>query len=281
MRIEYLGKEDRTGHWFRCIRVSLGLGLPGPVTVIAVNAAYLSCCWFKTEPKEEPMSVSDVSFIYYILNERSNNDWNSRSKILWVLKNWCFWIVVLEKILESFLDCKEIKPVHPKGNQHWIFTGRTDAEAETPILWPPDAKSRLTGKDPDAEQGKRRRGWQTMQWLECITNAMDMSLSKLWETVKEREVGRAAVHRMAKSWTWLSDWTRSKILVKYIKAQGFFTSLTRCICNKRPWQCAIHMSPQHRAKQPFLHPKRNTQAQLTTEEVNLTSNLYKSFLAKG
>ena len=227
------------------------------------------------------MSVSDISFIYYILNERSNNDWNSRSKILWVLKNWCFWIVVLEKILESFLDSKEIKPVHPKGNQHWIFTGRTGAEAETPILWPPDAKSRLTGKDPDAEQGKRRRGWQTMQWLGCITIAMDMSLSKLWEMVKEREVGRAAVHRMAKSWTWLSDRTRSKILVKYIKAQGFFTLLTRCICNKRPWQCPIHMPPQHRAKQPSLHPKTNTQAQLTTEEVNLTSNLYKSFLAKG
>ena len=68
----------------------------------------------------------------------------------WVLKNWCFWLVVLEKTLESPLDCKEIQPVYPKGNHPWIFIGRTDAEAETLILWPPDAKNWLTGKDPDA-----------------------------------------------------------------------------------------------------------------------------------
>ena len=70
----------------------------------------------------------------------------------WALKNWCFWTVVLEKILESPLDCKEIQPVNPKGNQSWIFIGRTDAEAETPILWPPDVKGWLTGKDPDAKK---------------------------------------------------------------------------------------------------------------------------------
>ena len=68
----------------------------------------------------------------------------------WVLKNWCFWPVVLEKTLESLLNCKEIQPVHPKGNQSWIFIGRTDAKAETPILWPPDGKNWLIGKDPDA-----------------------------------------------------------------------------------------------------------------------------------
>jgi len=68
----------------------------------------------------------------------------------WELKNWCFWTVVLEKTLESPLDCKEIQPVHPKGDQSWVFIGRTDIEAETPTLWPPDAKSWLTGKDPDA-----------------------------------------------------------------------------------------------------------------------------------
>ena len=68
----------------------------------------------------------------------------------WVLKYWCFWTVMLEKILQSPLDCKETQPVHPKGNQYWIFIGRTDAEAETPILWPPDAKNWLIGKDPDA-----------------------------------------------------------------------------------------------------------------------------------
>ena len=71
-------------------------------------------------------------------------------------KNWCFWTVVLEKVVESSLDCKEIKPVHPKGNQSWIFTGRTDAEAETPILWPPDAKNWLIWKDPDAGKDWRQ-----------------------------------------------------------------------------------------------------------------------------
>ena len=76
--------------------------------------------------------------------------WESDSKESWIPKNWCFWTVVLEKTLESPLDCKEIQPVHPKRNQSWIFTGRTDAEAETPILWPPDEKNWLTGKDPDA-----------------------------------------------------------------------------------------------------------------------------------
>ena len=78
----------------------------------------------------------------------------------WVLKNWCFWTVVLEKTLESPLDCKEIQPVHPKGNQSWIFTGRTNAEAETPILWSPDVNSQLIGKDPDAgkDWGQEEKG---------------------------------------------------------------------------------------------------------------------------
>ena len=79
--------------------------------------------------------------------------WEVDYKESWVLKNWCFWTVVLEETLESPLDCKEIQAVHPKGDQSWVFTGRTDVEAETPILWPPDAKSWLTGKDPDAFEG--------------------------------------------------------------------------------------------------------------------------------
>ena len=81
--------------------------------------------------------------------------WNLDNKESWEPKNWCFWTVVLEKTLESPLDCKEIQPVHPKGNQSWIFIGRTDAKAETPIRWPPDAKNWLTGKDPDAEKDLR------------------------------------------------------------------------------------------------------------------------------
>ena len=130
----------------------------------------------------------------------------------WAPKNWCFWTVVLEKTLESPMDSKEIQPVHPKGNQSWIFIGRTDVETEIPILWPPDVKSWLIWKHPDAgkdwrweEKGTAEDemvGWH--HWLDGY------ELNKLQELVIDRKAWHAAVHGIMTSWTGLSYWTEQK-----------------------------------------------------------------------
>ena len=159
-----------------------------------------------------PTKVCLVKAIIFPVVMHGCDSWEYKQS--WAPKNWCFWTVVMEKTLESPLDCKEIQPVHPKGNQSWIFTGRTDDEAETPILWPPDVKNCLTWKDPDA--GKDWK-WEEKGTAEDEMVGWHHQLNG-HEFEQASGVGDgqgalfAAVHGVTKSWTQLSNWTELKPL---------------------------------------------------------------------
>ena len=144
--------------------------------------------------------------------------WELDHKESWALKNWCFLTVVLKKTLENPLDCKEIKSVNHKGNQSWIYIGRTDAEAETPILGPPDAKHWLIGKELDAgkDWSQEEKGMTEDELVNGITDSMDMSLSKRQELVMDTHAWHAVFHGVSDSWTWLSNWTENELLLAII-----------------------------------------------------------------
>ena len=204
----------------------------------------------------------------------------------WALKSWCFRTVVLEKTLEGPLDIKEIKPINPKGNWPWLFIGRTDAEAEAPILWPPDVKSRLMEKTLKLGkiEGRGRRGRQRLRLSDGITDSMDLNLSKLQLIVKDRETWHVAVHGIAKSQPRLGNWTTTIAIIKtmspseamfgqvclqpVIKDSGSLSLSSQLWC-KPPACCSIHLGHSILPHSPCLTPhsphrgkKNNTDTKL-------------------
>ena len=171
--------------------------------------------------------------------------WELDHKEDWTLKNWCFRIEVLEKTLGSPLDCKEIKPANSKGNQPWIFTGRTDAEA--PILWPPDLKSQFTGKDPDAgkDWGQEDKGATKDEMVGWHHRLNGHGFEQTLGNSEGHRAWHAAVYGASESWTWLSDWTTMNELQK-VGIEGTYINITKgLMANSRLTSYSVVESWKH------------------------------------
>ena len=207
-------------------RILSGLPFPSPGRSSRLrNQTQVSCItgrlftdWAMREAHDQPRHHIKKQRHYFAYKGPSSHSygfssshvwmWELDHKESWVLKNWCFWTVVLEKTLESPLDCKEIKPVNPKENQFWIFIGRTDAEAEAQILWPPDAKNWLTGKHPDAGKYWRQEGTteeEMVGWHHWLNG------HEFEQTPGVGDGLACCIHGVTKSWTRLTNWTKLKI----------------------------------------------------------------------
>ena len=203
----------------------------------------------KTQRHYLPTEVGLVKAMVFPVVIYGCESWTYKES--WAQKNRCFWTVMLEKTLESPLDCKEIKLVNPQGNQSWIFIGRTDAEAETPIHWPPDGKNWLLGEDPDAGQDWRqeKKGTTEDEMVGWHHNSMDVSLSRLWELVMDREAYRAAVmglQRVGRDWATELNWTDVAFLIFSVYLHGYI--MERIYSIKNIWYRVVWIFLQYTFK---------------------------------